>query len=367
MVGIPLPVGTGHGAPDAELEMFSVRAEVGERRGPILQNQRRLVINPAENGPADAGKAADARRLIKFRKDRGLFAVDENVGRAGRAGLGNDIDFVAGEREGQFVIDPLEVLVRNVIADFVVDDRIVVLRTAHQVSADQLRHEVIALVVEMRAIDGEADRIEMIFLAIDFPEGALLDHPSMKFRGDMRNPDVGEPAAPEFHAELGRIGLLRDLGRVVQVIGLEKNFRRRPLARPADHVFVAVVAAVVVKDQEVRVKRIEIGLGSENEEIRREAADGAIFDDEINVGVTGAQIVADHLGPGLLRDRLPVKQDAEGSLMLRRAFLRAAHEALDAAAELILELEVGGRGKGRRARLLGREWEQRSGEQSQDR
>lgn len=77
-------------------------------------------------------------------------------------------------------------------------------------------------------------------------------------------------------------------------------------------------------------------------------------------------MVGDPFGPGLLGDRLAIEEDAEGIFVLRRASLDPLHEALDAAAEFVLQLELRGSGERRLGLSRKREGERQPGEKPPD-
>ena len=129
--------------------------------------------------------------------------------------------------------------------------------------------------------------------------------------------------------KLRRIRFLRKIVRFDHMIVLHQNLGSRALPCPADDFFVFVVRAVDVEDQQVGLERIEICLRGLHEHLRSESAQRAVLNDEIRVRKPAPQALFHELRPLLLGDGLPVKQNAHGVAILRRAGRQQSHRALD--------------------------------------
>lgn len=121
-------------------------------------------------------------------------------------------------------------------------------------------------------------------------------------------------------------------GKPGDMVGLEEDFGGRVGVDPGDDLFVDFRGAVVVKDDEVGVEGEDIGFHGADEIGGGVAADGAVFDAEVGVGVARAEVGGDIPPPGLFRDGLAVEEDAGGLGMGGGGGRQAGHGAFDAGA-----------------------------------
>jgi len=129
----------------------------------------------------------------------------------------------------------------------------------------------------------------------------------------------------------------------------EHDFGRGIAAQIGNECFerAALLAAINEVDNEVGIGRIDIVRGGADQGIGAEAADRAVFDREVCLGKTPAQVVLHCLCPPAVDDRLPVENDLDGEAPKRAARGQKRHRALDSASEQILVL-------GRRRRRQGK-------------
>jgi len=132
--------------------------------------------------------------------------------------------------------------------------------------------------------------------------------------------------------EFCRVGFLREVGGLRNVIRLHEDLRRRAFAGPADDVLVGIVGTVDVEDQQVGLEGIEVGLRRLHEHLRGEPAQRPVFNDEIGVRKALAQIVLHPPRPFLFGDALAVEQDAYGVAVFGCAGGEQTHGALDVSA-----------------------------------
>jgi hypothetical protein len=98
-----------------------------------------------------------------------------------------------------------------------------------------------------------------------------------------------------------------------------------------------------MEDQHIGLEGIEVGLRGLDQDLRGVSADGAVLDDQVGVGIGGAQVPLQFLPPDLLGDRLTVEEDA-----YRFSVRRRAAEQRQGTAQVLALLGVGLLGRRRR-------------------
>lgn len=132
-----------------------------------------------------------------------------------------------------------------------------------------------------------------------------------------------------FEAGAGGVSLAGEPGYVV---GLKEDFGGGVGVDPGDDLLVDFGGAVVVEDHEVGVEGEDVGFHGTNEERGGVAADGAVFDAEIGVGIAPAEVGGDIAPPRLFGDGLAVEEDAGGLGIGRGGGGKAGHGPFDAGA-----------------------------------
>ena len=186
----------------------------------------------------------------------------------------------------------------------------------------------------MHAVAQQSLRFQFVLGQIRLPQRALVAQFRAILLRERREEVVIHERVPMLarRRQFRRIGFLGQVRWLRYVIVLHQNLRRGALPRAADDVLIFVVRAIDVKDEQVRLERIQVRLRRLHEQLRREPAERAILDDEIRVREPPPQILLHHLGPLLFGDGLAVEKNPHRVALLRRARGEQAHRALDVAA-----------------------------------
>ena len=197
----------------------------------------------------------------------------------------------------------------------------------------QLRHHVIALLSEVRAVAQHIRRLEMILCQVlDIRPSEIHDFTAVLAR--QRGQDFKAVALGiRFSFGLRRVvryAVHVDPGRT---IGLDQNLRRSMTQDLGDDLLIQVHRAEVVEDDQVRVKSVDVVRQRLNQKLRAVAADRAVGRDQVGVRELPAQILRHIARPILLGERLAIEHNSHRMALLRRARCQQRHRSLNARAE----------------------------------